>query len=755
MDLKLIIYLSGGMFLAITAIMIVYLIQQRKKKKKEAEFYFSGGVKKTSQGWVKFYLFFSKFVLTKKYIKNMYSKYQIMFPENLREAQAKTAKVAITIWCLSGAVLAILLSFEMTPYLFACACVTVYFFNDKYVTGSMQKLSKEIVHDFENSLGDIRKYYIATNTLDTAMDEAIKEATPLMRAHLKKMQEILNSADIEGAVQSYNQTVPNRFMKTYMALAATVVQYGDTKAKDGSLFLTSIKHLINDINIEGLNDTETKSKFAGLSYMAIIPIYTVPFIENWGLGVLPELETWFSGAYGIVMQVMIILYAVVVHNVIKWLQVEYVPVRKKHTVLDAFLSFPAIGNIVNAHWTRNYGKQVQLENQIKRVGENLTAAQFMAKQFLWAFVATLASVALLITVREVTGTLATTSMSSVSESTSGATEKNAVSMMVITKSLVNEYKDVDLNKWYRTVTGTAPANSTELSTLFRQHLRDKMKNVGVTIDYSEGIDLIRQYLQVHPTTSLAISSLDLYTNEQIMAGQIEGAAALQGVITRMIQDSCKPDALKLDILMDAVVTATMEKISTYQNQYFKWTDLLIAIAIGVCAFFIPKGIMVWNVKRVEQTMENEVIQIMSVAMILMYIPNMDVEAILIWFELFSTTFKRNFQVCINSLSASVSEALEALEASQPLEQFKLIVQNLMACDKIGVRAAFDGTEDRRLIYQDKRRQDNARRLSQNSTIASALATGSLMFVVVMYLIVPFCIESFSSLGSTMSELGQF
>lgn len=755
MNLKLLIYLAGGASVFFISLSVLLYMQTRKRKKKEADYYFAGGMKKTSQGWVKFYLFFSKFVFTKKYIRNLYEKYRILFPGNLREAQAKTAKVAITIWCVSFTVLAVLMSLGMTPYLFACACVTVYFCNDKYVNGSMQKISKKLVHDFEISLGDIRKYYIATNTLDTAMDEAIREATPLMRAHLKKMQEVLASPDIEGAVQIYNQTIPNRFMKTYMALAATIVKYGDTRTNEGSLFLISIKHLINDINIERLNDTEQSSKFAGLSYITILPIYTLPFIEQWGLGVLPELESYFSGAYGIIMKVVILIYALVVYNIIKWLQVEYVPVRKPHKILDAVLAFPPAGNAIYAYWARNYGKKVQLENKIKRVGENLTAAQFMAKQLLWAVVATVVSIGLLFTMHSVTATLATTSMGGVSEATSGATEKHAAEMMIITYALVDEYKDVNLDKWYQSVTGTAPTSNAEVSALFRQTLTNKIINEGVSIDYNTAIDLIRQYLQIHPTTSLAISALDLYTNEQIIKGEIEGAAALQQVLNKLISDACSPNALSLDVLNEAVVSEVCEKVDTYQSQYFRWTDLLLAILIGIVVFFVPKGIMAWNVKRVEQTMENEVIQIMSVAMILMYIPNMDVESILIWFELFATTFKRSFQVCINSLSASVSEALQALEESQPLEQFKLIVQNLMACDKIGVRAAFDGTEDRRVIYQDKRRQDNSRRLSQNSMIASLLATGSLMVVIVFYLIVPFCVESFSQLNATMAELGGF
>ena len=151
-------------------------------------------------------------------------------------------------------------------------------------------------------------------------------------------------------------------------------------------------------------------------------------------------------------------------------------------------------------------------------------------------------------------------------------------------------------------------------------------------------------------------------------------------------------------------------------------------------------------------MENEVIQFHSIILMLMYLPGMNVSVILEWLENFSEIFRGSIMECVDNFSYDEESAFYRLKEAEPFLPFTRIVQNLEACDKVGVEKAFDELAGQREYYIEKRKQDNEIQLTNKGVIGKVLAYIPLTLTIGLYLIVPFVLESIRMFLSYVTQI---
>lgn len=204
----------------------------------------------------------------------------------------------------------------------------------------------------------------------------------------------------------------------------------------------------------------------------------------------------------------------------------------------------------------------------------------------------------------------------------------------------------------------------------------------------------------------------------------------------------------------ATLTAqeVVERINSYQQEYYHWYEFLIALLVGTATFYIPyiKIIAMKYIRKM--VMDDEIIQFQSIILMLMHMDHMSIEIILTWMEKFSNVFRKSIQNCINNLSSGDVEALEMLKKDEPYESFIKIIENLQMCDKLPINAAFDEIHGDRYNYQENRRLENEIFLESKVTLANAIAWTPMFFTLVVYMLIPWLIEAFSGLIQQFNQM---
>lgn len=204
----------------------------------------------------------------------------------------------------------------------------------------------------------------------------------------------------------------------------------------------------------------------------------------------------------------------------------------------------------------------------------------------------------------------------------------------------------------------------------------------------------------------------------------------------------------IDILSEEIIGRIME----YQNCRYHWYYIILTISLSYFTALLPYFLL--NCKKIFQkmSMEDEVIGFHSMIIMLMYIPGMSVERILDWLENFSENFRSSIMECVDNFSYDEEGALTKLRTKESFLPFTRIVQNLEACDKVGVEKAFDELVGQRNYYIEKRKQENEIIVTNKGVIGKVIAYIPLFLTISLYLIIPFVLESIEMFMSYVTQI---
>lgn len=207
-----------------------------------------------------------------------------------------------------------------------------------------------------------------------------------------------------------------------------------------------------------------------------------------------------------------------------------------------------------------------------------------------------------------------------------------------------------------------------------------------------------------------------------------------------------------ELTMEEIGKEAFTRVLSYQSIHYQIFYLLFCLMFAWILSFLPIALVICKRYFRKLNMEDEVMQLQSIILMLVYIKRMNVEILLDWMENFSDIFRDPLIECVDHFSYDEELALEKLKERVPFLPFIRIVEDLQACDRLGVEAAFDEIAGQRDFFADKRKQDNEITLSNKGVIAKFIAYIPLIMLLGLYLIVPFVLESISQLMGYISEI---
>lgn len=449
------ISLLTGLLFVVCALFAFVIYHHRKRVlERNKDAVFLNNKKASPEALLLYYQFFNQWFLTRRYISKIRKRFEILIPGESKEIAERTMKVVAVIWVLTLLSLIILVISRPTLYTTIIMLLIVFVLNNQVLNVLVDKEEIKILKQFERFLGDVRHQYHIHGMADEAIYDALEFADYEIGLHGSKIHEILSSKEMEEEVSKYYDNVPNRFLKTFLALCVTVMQFGDKQVEGRSLFLSNIKNLKQEIYIELLKRQKINYLFSGLIFITLMPVFFLKLIENWGVSNLPELELYYQGAYGIIVSIIILLVTVIAYMLINRLKESYVAEVKEHYFLGKIAMIPIVNVILTNYLNQHYGRTLDLQDLLKKVGESLSVKQFYVKRVLFGMAAFFGCLVISITIHSRSRFQHIYYVKNIANMSSSASKVQIADIEETIVRYVGEYKNDEINqeKTYQMIT---------------------------------------------------------------------------------------------------------------------------------------------------------------------------------------------------------------------------------------------------------------------------------------------------------------
>ncbi len=364
---------------------LIFLLRKQIEYRGTYSIFLKDRTKVSRNYWYVLYDLLSRVIVIRAFIKSLTERYAILYPGEVRLIEKKAIKLTVKIWCIDIVILAILLLFGVTWYYLWLSIFYLYAAGKSIVFGEEGRERKKLLEQFDKFLCEVRENYQGHGILDEAVYEAIQNTDKPLKLHAGCIFDILTSSESERKKEEYLSFVPDKFIKTFLALCLIINTYGDTKTEEGkSLLLVNIAHLRQEIHMEILKRSKIQYLFSGLSFVTVLPVLFLKAIENWAVNSLPQLINFYRGTAGILLMAVIFLITFFSYQMLMALREERKPSRREAVLLEALENRESIRKILDSYQYKNYGKLLKKQEFLRLHGENLGVRQFILKSVLFS-----------------------------------------------------------------------------------------------------------------------------------------------------------------------------------------------------------------------------------------------------------------------------------------------------------------------------------------------------------------------------------
>ena len=614
------------------------------------------------------YLFYVTRVLRKMPgIRKYYSKFQnrlsMLYPSDEHDISHMATVMmlqSMIVAVLATIVLSLLSSGDV--FFILLSVFIVYIIFTSQINGKLSKLEIKILEQFADFITTCRGNYHTVGMVDEAIYMCLEDLPHEVYLHISKIYEIITDVHIEDRVEEYTDIAPNRFLKIFTSVCATIQEYGDKRLENGeSLFLKNLEYIKEEVYIELNKIRNNEYRFSSFTAIAISPVFFLKVIEKWVMSI-QDLSSFYKGPAGFASMIGIFIVAFICYELILTLKEGRNRQEHEHKMLEQIAKIGVINMFLTKIINRWYSKALRISNSLRMAGNHISAQAYLLQRILLGL--TLASFALI---------------------------------MTIAATFISRY---DIIHNFTTV-------FTE-SVIPDEEYRKAMQEAG------------EYYTKVHRNI------------------EYEGTEEEIEELTTEINENT---TLRYD-LAEEVAKVVIERGQKYRNTFYMWYNILIVVAAFLFGYFIPLAYLKYQMTIMRWSMEDEVSQFRSIALILMNVDGMTLDVILEWMERFAFCFKDSISDCIMNLEHSASDAIQKMRNSESFPPFLRFCDNLLNIDDVGVAAAFDEVVTEQENYKEQRKLNNEMVVTRRSNLGQIIAFVPTGACLVGYLIWPITLMAY-------------
>lgn len=189
---------------------------------------------------------------------------------------------------------------------------------ESYVNAMEIKLLDHML-DF---LASVRHGYQRHEMVTDAIEEAGNSLPQDMGKQAYRIADVLTDSNPDEMLEKYYSTAPNRFLKAFAGISRLVMEYGDRKTAQGSLYLRGIASLTCEIQLELIKRKKLDYLLKGLHIIALVPIFFTKPIEMWARRNFPLMDQFYLSKTGMIIKVLIFLIILVSYILLQKLKGE-------------------------------------------------------------------------------------------------------------------------------------------------------------------------------------------------------------------------------------------------------------------------------------------------------------------------------------------------------------------------------------------------------------------------------------------------
>lgn len=390
---------------------------------------------------VKFYYNFSKLPITRRYLDQMSKRYEMLCPEDSKALICKTMGISLIIWLLS--LIAFLVLFGLKPSFYTAYLVvlSILVINHETLEFYVGSVSVKLLHQFDKFLSDTRHNYYRHGMIDLSIQEAAELSGRVMKLNALKMLDVLEADDKSTAIRLYNETVSNRFLRMFLSVAVYVSEFGDKIAGGTSVLLKNINTLKSDLYIELMNIKDNNYRFSGMIFTVLMPVFMLDVIKSWSVDIQPEMLEFYNGIWGIAVRISIYVSTFIMYIMINELKRQDYTITREHYLIKRISQIRFVKRILNNYEYKYFLKLFKIENLLYRVGETLTAKQFLLKRLLSGALVFICYILLSLSVHKDNRASYLTCTSFISKAGEVIPDRYTNSAYELVNRFVTEYKD--------------------------------------------------------------------------------------------------------------------------------------------------------------------------------------------------------------------------------------------------------------------------------------------------------------------------
>lgn len=440
MDIKLL--LTMVISLVVVLPVVAYIVNSIDKKDKTKDNISASMYMRNSQSNLIYslYLIFKNFPLTRGYINKISRRYEIICPIDARKIADKTMTTVLITFMLCCA--EIYLFFLMKPNLHNAVLVIylVFVINIEVMNYYIGRAEIKLLENIEQFISDVGHNYFINRLVDDAILLSLEGQSREMKIHANRLYEVITSTNLKDDVIHYNATMHNKYLKMFLSLCASVIEYNDKKINGQMLFTANLMHLKKEINIEILKLRKLSHVFAGSVFVTIAVCAPIDAIQKFGISVVPELETFYKNQGGLIFLGLIYLSSIIVYTLINNAKEINQPVPKNNLYLKRLEKINIIKKALDNYTEKNYGRMEVLNDTLKRLGETISPRQLLLKRIITALLLFTLSIGLIFYTHYGSRNLLTHKVTSIESISSATNIKQQVLMSETILRYVNLYK---------------------------------------------------------------------------------------------------------------------------------------------------------------------------------------------------------------------------------------------------------------------------------------------------------------------------
>lgn len=207
--------ISLVMILIWAAVLLFFAIrfyQKQLSKKMSNSIYVAGKGKLKVRFLHAAYSFFSSFPLTRRYIRKIRERYEILEPGDIEKTENETIQTALTIWFISIMSFVVGALFDFSVYTILVSGFMAYMISTYLLFQNINKKKKLVNNQLIQFIADTEHAYFATNMIESAITNSITYSPEPIRSHMEKISEIVDSSDSTEQTATYVDNTTNPFL---------------------------------------------------------------------------------------------------------------------------------------------------------------------------------------------------------------------------------------------------------------------------------------------------------------------------------------------------------------------------------------------------------------------------------------------------------------------------------------------------------------------------------------------------------------